>query len=394
MKILFVAPMPMTPYTGGIERVTDVLARELIRCGHCVYFLCHRTKELVDSPTIAAKQFIISIDLNNAQSAINDYKHLLQEQQIECVIFQWVDAAISVWLKSTPKHIKTICAIHQQPFAINGRERIMIKGFKPQTLRQSLWKYLGLCFPFTHRFFWGSIERNNLRLFNEYADRICLLTTRFIPRVLHFCPGLNADKLVGINDPRTFELPVKVNLSEKENIILFVGRIENAQKNVLGFVDVWNLVSAKNPDWKAVVVGDGNDLPDVKHYAEKLNVERIEFVGQQKDVAMYYERAKILLVTSFWEGFSMVLVEAMSYGCVPCVFDSYEALYDIVDDEKNGFICPSFIIEEMASRVQSLIDDNVLCVRMANEAMMKSDKFNVTKIASQWVELIGSIRVD
>lgn len=384
--------MPMTPFSGGIERVTDVLAREFIRYGHNIYFLCHRNENLVDSPSIAAKQYIIPIELNEPQSSIDAYRNLLEEQKIECVIFQWVDKKVAIWLKETPKQIKAICAIHQQPFAINGRERLMIKGFKPNNFRQKMWKYLGLCFPFTHRKFFGNIECSNLRLFDKYADRTCLLTTRFIPRVQKFCSGLNPNKLVGINNPCTFAVPEKTDLSQKENIILFVGRIENAQKNVFGFVDVWKQVSAKNKDWKAIVVGDGNDLPGVKEYAKKNNIVRIEFAGQQKDVASYYEKARIMLVTSFGEGFSMVLVEAMSYGCVPCVFDSYEALHDIVEHEKDGFICPAFDNGDMANRVQSLIDDSAMCERMALKAISKSDKFAVSKIAAQWIELINSIK--
>ena len=146
-----------------------------------------------------------------------------------------------------------------------------------------------------------------------------------------------------------------------------------------------------NSGWKAIVVGDGGDLFAMKQYAVNQDVQNIEFVGSQKNVATFYKEAKILLVTSFEEGFSMVLAEAMFWGCVPCVFDSYESVYDIVDPGVNGFISPAFEYPDMVSKIQRLINDHDLLKRMSLEAHKKSSYFNVERIALQWLELIRSI---
>lgn len=47
------------------------------------------------------------------------------------------------------------------------------------------------------------------------------------------------------------------------------------------------------------------------------------------------------MMTSIWEGLPMTLIEAMHYGCVPIAFDSFAALYDLIDNGNNGFIIPN-----------------------------------------------------
>ena len=54
MNILFISPIPIIPYFGGIERVTDILSRELQRRGHCVVFLCYRDKNVLSHNKFAA----------------------------------------------------------------------------------------------------------------------------------------------------------------------------------------------------------------------------------------------------------------------------------------------------------------------------------------------------
>ena len=54
----------------------------------------------------------------------------------------------------------------------------------------------------------------------------------------------------------------------------------------------------------------------------------------------HYKEASIFLLTSDLEGFGLVVIESMSYGVVPVVYGSYEAIYDIIDNGKSGLITP------------------------------------------------------
>ena len=143
----------------------------------------------------------------------------------------------------------------------------------------------------------------------------------------------------------------------------------------------------QNPNWTAVVVGDGSDLERMKVFAKKLAVERISFRGNQANVGEYYAKAKFICCTSNYEGWPMVLVEAMQLGCVPVSYDTFEAVYDMIDDKNNGFIVvkkPS----AMAQRIQQCIDGKFDYTAMSQQAQKKVQKFSVTNIVDQWEELI------
>ncbi len=383
--------MPMAAHIGGIQRVSCVLAKEMLRQGHAVRFLCSSREEQITESEYAALHHYIPINFENLESSIIAYQKLLKDYYIDCAIFQWVEKGTVVWLKNTPKDVKTIATIHQQPFAGYGYERLMNKHQRIQNIRHRITHNIYMLFP--------SILRNKLKRYqieyykdiNQEADITCLLSKRYIQRIIRMCPSLDENRLRGINNPLTFELIDNIDFANKENIILFVGRIENTSKNIFGFLDIWNKLSKTNPNWKAIVAGDGSDLPFVKQYVLKKKIDRVEFPGNCKDVGSLYKRAKVLAVTSFGEGFPMVLTEGMSYGCVPIVFNSYEAVYDIVDHEKSGFIVPAFDYNQYVKYVQSLISNNTILEEMAKAAMEKVTIFSPENIVPQWMELINSI---
>ncbi len=391
MNILFVAPFPMAASIGGIQRVSCVLAKEMLHHGHNIFFLYSSYKDDLELSEYKGLHYHVPIDLKSLDKSIPLYHELLKKLMIDCVIFQWVEEGTTVWLQNTPRTIKTIAVIHQQPFAGYGYERLVNKHMRINGIRTFVIKSLCMICPIVMRNYSSKIMEKLLQTCIIHADIICLLSERFISRIERISPKVKTEKFKAINNPLTFVPKTNIDFNKKENIILFVGRIENESKNIYGFVDIWQRLSKDNLDWKAVVVGDGIDLKDVKQYAIDKFVPRIEFAGRRKDVSPYYKRAKILAVTSFGESWSMVLTEGMSFGCVPCVFDSYEALYDIVDDKKNGLIIPAFNNAAFVEGVQKLINDKHMRENMAHEAMLKVQEFTPDKIVPQWISLINSI---
>ena len=89
-------------------------------------------------------------------------------------------------------------------------------------------------------------------------------------------------------------------------------------------------------------------------------------------------------MTSTHEGWGMVLTEAMSYGCVPFVYDTYESLHDIIDDGKNGIIAKPFDKKEMARRIQEAIDDGKKFTAMQNATVEKVKSFSIEQIVDKW----------
>lgn len=392
MKILFIAPMPMIPHIGGIQRVTDVLTREFLRRGYVVEYLCQRYNSKNDIDALPAPQHYIKYETGREQLFIEQYLSLITKKQYDVIIFQWVDTYVNLWLHATPPTFKVISTIHHQPYPNRGFEKLVALAEYPKVLKFRLWNYLVRLFPWAERFRADYIWRSCFLNLAQHSDKVCLLSKAFIPRILKYTAGVNSQILCGINNPCTFSSINEISLVGKENLVIWVGRIANASKNVTGFIDVWCQFNQLNPNWRAVILGDGPDMMACKRYAKKKEVKNLEFLGYCTHVQDYMRRAKIQCVTSFGEGFSMVLLEGMSNGCVPFVYDTYESLYDIVDDKIDGYISPAFDKGHMVNNMTKVANDNCLYLYNAQNALLKSKNFAVEKIVDQWIALIDSIK--
>lgn len=115
------------------------------------------------------------------------------------------------------------------------------------------------------------------------------------------------------NTAPSFDLRSKYPNFKK--IVLMVSRLE-PEKNVSLAIDAIKLVNDKIPGVGLVVVGSGGLLASLKNRANRLKIgHMVEFVGSQTDTISYYKGCDVFLVTSWYEGYGMVLKEAYSAGC-------------------------------------------------------------------------------
>ena len=219
-----------------------------------------------------------------------------------------------------------------------------------------------------------------------YSDKLCFLSFKFVNIVHKYIRQLPLYKLTAINNPNTFS-NIEYITNNKDNSILFIGRLSEIPKNIHDFIDMWSLLSIKNPQWDAYIVGDGPDRIFLEKYAKQKNVKNLHFEGRKSNVSEYYAKAKFICMTSISEGWGMTLTEGMAYGCIPCVYDTYEAVHDIIDNNECGFITTPFKPQEMADKIQLLIDDEEKRQQFAYKAKEKIENFTPKKIANQWEQL-------
>lgn len=395
MNILFLYERPIIQYMGGVQRVTHVLAEEMQRRGHNIVYLSTdyerragskgNNSEGNNSNDTAIKQYFVIYNKNRDVIA-KEYYNILKEEKIDIVINQKPHRDTDYLLSITPKEIKTISCIHIQPFNTQTYSGQILKHSKSYNWKNTL--YLNVCrlLPWYYKQQERNIEIARINKALEVSDYLCLLSEHFIPRVLKYMPHIDKNRLIAVNNPAIIENITPQELV-KEKIIIWVGRQSNAQKNVPAFIDVWKIVSQNNRDWRAVIIGSGSDMEYNKTYAKKNGVERLEFAGLQKNVEQFYKKANFIGMTSTYEGWGMVLTEAMSYGCIPFAYDTYESVHDIIDDGKNGIIVKPFDKKEMARRIQEIIDDNEKFATMQNAALEKVKTFSVENIVDKWEEI-------
>ena len=173
--------------------------------------------------------------------------------------------------------------------------------------------------------------------------------------------------------------------------IVYVGRVDYTQKRVHRVIETWAQLEHRFPDWRLAIVGDGEERENVEHMVSDMELGHVQFEGFQSP-RPYYERASLLILTSEFEGFPLVLAECMSFGVVPVVYGSYSAVYDIIEDGKDGLIIPKtnegFNAAVMAERMAAAMTDNRRLEQMAIAAIEKSKDYSIDKIYRQWIKVM------
>lgn len=172
---------------------------------------------------------------------------------------------------------------------------------------------------------------------------------------------------------------------------IFVGRFIY-QKGLERMLEAWKIVVNERKDWTLKLVGEGELKNELKEQCQKLGIEtNVMFVPATKDIAKEYINSSVFLFTSRFEGFGLVLVEAMQCG-VPCIsFDCPYGPSDIIDSGINGYLIEDGDIERFAQAVLKLINDDELRKKMGKEAINKAECYRPEIIMPKWIELYNNL---
>lgn len=119
--------------------------------------------------------------------------------------------------------------------------------------------------------------------------------------------------------------------------IIYLGRLAYP-KNPRRMVKILCEIANANAEFKAAVVGEGEDSEDVKEYVNSKGLnDRIKFLGYMKNPYKVLSSSKIMLMTSLWEGTPMCVLEALSFG-VPVVSTPVDGLCDLIINNENGYL--------------------------------------------------------
>ena len=168
----------------------------------------------------------------------------------------------------------------------------------------------------------------------KHSDKIQLLSSKFIPAFKKILPNISDRQLIAIGNPLVFNTTYNIgSIIEKKKKIIVVCST-NYVKRVHLMIEIWNEIEKDNRfnDWSFDFVGGGEGFKHIIQMAKKL--KRIKFVGYQQPEE-YYRQSSIFMMTSRFEGWPMVLMEAMQMGVVPIVFNSFESLTDIIVEKEN-----------------------------------------------------------
>lgn len=391
MNILFIGTTRFVPQYGGIERVTDVLARGLKAKGNNVYYLYASEidfSEAFDSP---AEEFCMPVKKAYSYGGLEIafYWALQQKLEIDILVFQrGVLDQRYFFLENAFPSVKKICAVHTT--ALHRAQHLAVALESVQSgIKNRIWSRMWRIAPsITEKISLKKLQKAYKR-YSKSADKIVFLSPSYV-RQVNSLFNIPADKLTFIPNSCGY-FDESIDWEKKENILLFVGRVTAAEKNPLAFVKIWEILARNNQDWKAILVGDGEAKASLEQYIAENSIPRIELVGQ-KNPAPYYQKAKFLCLTSNYEPFGNVILEGMCFGCIPCAFDTANAVKDIFTDASEGVIVKGVDIPAYAQRMQEIIDDPNHLDAMAKRAYDRSSTFTPEKIVAQWIALFEELK--
>lgn len=172
---------------------------------------------------------------------------------------------------------------------------------------------------------------------------------------------------------------------------IFAGRF-TYPKGLERMLEAWKIVVSKRNDWTLRLVGEGEQKNQLIKQCEELGItDNVEFVPATKEVAKEYTNSSLFLFSSRYEGFGLVLVEAMQCG-VPCIsFDCPYGPSDIIDDGVNGCLIENGDVEAFANATLKLIEDDELRKQMGKAAIEKAKQYLPEQIMPQWVKLFKNL---
>lgn len=199
-------------------------------------------------------------------------------------------------------------------------------------------------------------------------------------------------KYMGI-DAQYIYNPLSIVCKEKSDVskptLLFVSRLKVRQKGIDLLLSIAEILFHQKGynGWKLKIIGGGEEQ-EVRELISRYDLEeQIELLGEKEDVETYYKEASIFLSTSRWEGFGMVVTEAMECG-LPVVSFKTDGPSEIIIDGENGFLIDNYDLKQYADAVEKLMCDRDLRLKMSENAVERAKEFSPEEIVEQWKSLI------
>ena len=184
--------------------------------------------------------------------------------------------------------------------------------------------------------------------------------------------------------------PDEVSSCDKKQAII-VGRYNNA-KGYKFLLEAWILVHKKHPDWIINAYGSGEYEEFIRQKIVEYHLEDTFILNNPTDhILEAYKQSSIYVMSSRYEGFPMVLLEALACG-VPCVsFDCPHGPRNVITEGDDGFLVEYLNSNDLADKICILIENSILRKKMGSNARKNVLRFSPNKIMPQWVSLFESI---
>ena len=181
---------------------------------------------------------------------------------------------------------------------------------------------------------------------------------------------------------------LKSDLSSKR--VVAVGRY-SWQKGFDMLIDAWKIVSARHPDWHLDIYGSGDNISYQKLADELCLSSSVTCHKSVDHVYEKYSESSIYVLSSRYEGFGLVLVEAMGTGLPVVSFACPCGPRDIIEDGVSGYLVEAGDVRKMAEKICYLIENREVRESMGQAAIARAGMFSRDQVMHRWIELFESL---
>ncbi|MGX2951575.1 glycosyltransferase family 4 protein [Ursidibacter sp. B-7004-1] len=341
---------------GGGEKVAVNLSNELVDY-YDVYLISLNSTNL---PFYPINDRVNYINLGSGKKRIREgfisnllkLRKFLKDNQIELIFSIGVSTNVFMLLSTCFTKVKTVFCEHTNT------------AFKEPGKIHILQRYLGA--KFANKIV-TLTEEDKLSYINEY--------------------NIKTERIQSIyNWIEEFEQPLNIAYNPAAKKLITVGRFTQ-QKGYDLLVKVANKLYKKHPDWVWDIYGTGEDA--IKNELSKL--PNIYLKGVVQGSYNIFPEHAIYVMTSYYEGLPLVLLEAKQFKLPIISFRCPTGPSEIIRDGENGFLIDNYDVDLMFEKISVLIEDFELRKRFSDNANIDYDKFSKDKIIKQWLNLIGKL---
>ncbi|RDB55231.1 hypothetical protein C1879_10860 [Paraeggerthella hongkongensis] len=353
--------------SGGVERVMALLSFMLEKKGLKVVILTDEEPSPDDYEicSAAARARVVAVGdapgFKNYAARAMSFAEAVSSFGIDTFVFSnWLDRSL-FWDLATVKSLGAKAILH-----IHGSASCIFNGTFPFCQALDLCRYIDLFDAAV------VLSESEMAFWSTFSRKV-----RYIPNPTIF------------KDSCTIK---KGKVGDGHGEVVWVGRLEE-EKKPLDAIRAFATVVDKLPKAHLSMVGDCFDLglkSKIEDLVLKLGLrENVEIVGFTADVTRYYEKADLMLFTSSFEGFPLVILEAFSLGLPVVMYDlPYLALTrsgkGCIAVEQGDFLAAG-------NKVLEILSDSHLLESMSRDALLIANEFNSQDVGAEWVDLMNDV---
>lgn len=187
---------------------------------------------------------------------------------------------------------------------------------------------------------------------------------------------------------------IAVHKPEGEKYLLAVGRL-HPEKGFDVLLKAFSLIAPHYPQWQLIILGEGPQREVLSQQIEQLGLStQVQMPGRVGNLKDWYAQADLFVLSSPFEGMSNSLQEAMASGVCPVSFDCDTGPREIIREGVDGILVrPVSDAEALAQALTSVMQDDCLRQRYAQQAPEVIERFSMEKIGQVWESLFKEIKV-